>query len=299
MPEFMSERFEFEGKEGLTAGGLARAVQDELARVCGDGEARAMTRLMFHHLKGWSVTDMIVNADRPASEYLVSKTAGILRRVLAGEPIQYVLGESRFYGMDLEVTPAVLIPRPETEELVDMIVRENRRPDLRVLDVGTGSGAIAIALSRNLPFSKVTAIDISEEALAVARTNAARLHAEINFMHEDIFRFEPEADSFDIIVSNPPYIAESERKDMEPNVLEHEPEGALFVPDDNPLVYYSRISEIAMTALVGSGRLYYEINPDYASRLTTMLEADGFTDVEIRKDISRRDRFAVARKAEK
>lgn len=295
----MSEKFEFENKKGLTAGALARDLQSALSPAYGEGEAKAMTRLIFHHLKGWNATDMIINADWPVSEYIVTKSAEILRRVLGGEPIQYVLGETRFYGMDLEVTPAVLIPRPETEELVDMIVSENKQDDLSVLDVGTGSGAIAIALSRNLPFSKVTAIDISADALAVARANAKRLYARIDFQLEDVFRYEPAADTFDIIVSNPPYIAESERKDMEPNVLEHEPAGALFVPDDNPLIYYSRISEIAAGSLKPGGRLYFEINPLYADRLKAMLESDGFTDVEIRQDISRRDRFAVARKKEK
>lgn len=280
-------------------GELLRALQRELSPEYGEGEARAMSRLIFHHLKGWNATELIINEDRPVSEYVVEKVNEILKRLLTGEPLQYVLGEARFYGMDLKVSPAVLIPRPETEELVDLIVHGNPGQDLRVLDVGTGSGAIAIALSRNLPFSQVTAIDISSDALRIARENASALHARINFLHEDVFRYEPVAESFDIIVSNPPYIAESERKDMERNVLEHEPAQALFVSDSEPLIYYSRIAEIGRNALVPGGRLYFEINPLFAEDLRKMLESDGYGDVRIIDDISHRPRFASGVRPEK
>ena len=202
-----------------TVGEMVRELRNILARHYGEGEARAMTGLIFHSLKGWNTTDMVINSDRVVSSYILEKINHILGRLVKGEPLQYILGEARFYGMDLYVSQSVLIPRPETEELVDIIVTRNPGPDLRVLDVGTGSGAIAIALSRNLPFSKVTAIDISEDALVVARKNAAALHACIDFIHADVFTYEAASDSFDIIVSNPPYVAESERKDMDSNVL--------------------------------------------------------------------------------
>lgn len=277
-----------------TVGEMVRELRNILARHYGEGEARAMTGLIFHSLKGWNTTDMVINSDRVVSSYILEKINHILGRLVKGEPLQYILGEARFYGMDLYVSQSVLIPRPETEELVDIIVTRNPGPDLRVLDVGTGSGAIAIALSRNLPFSKVTAIDISEDALVVARKNAAALHACIDFIHADVFTYEAAYDSFDIIVSNPPYVAESERKDMDRNVLDYEPAQALFVSDDRPLIYYSRISEIAIRALVPGGRLYFEINPLFADSLRAMLESDGFVSVEILEDISRRKRFASA-----
>lgn len=277
-----------------SVGELARELRRILARHYGEGEARAMTGLIFHHLKGWNATDLVINYDRMVSDYILDKINVIMDRLVKGEPLQYILGEARFYGMDFHVSPAVLIPRPETEELVDMIVKHNPGPDLRVLDVGTGSGAIAIALSRNLPFSKVTAIDISEDALVVARKNAAALHACIDFIHADVFTYEAASDSFDIIVSNPPYVAEGERKDMDSNVLDYEPAQALFVSDDRPLIYYSRISEIAIRSLVPGGRLYFEINPMFADSLRAMLESDGFVSVEIMEDISRRKRFASA-----
>lgn len=280
--------------DGITVGELSRQMVASLAGEYGSGEARAMVRLIFHALKGWDQTAMIVNSDRHVSDYIRQKIDGIMSRLTAGEPLQYILGEARFYGMDLKVTPDVLIPRPETAELVDLIVSENKESDLRVLDIGTGSGAIAIALSRNLIFPEVTAVDISRPALGVAAENARSLHARINFMHEDIFRYEPDVDSFDIIVSNPPYIAEFEKKDMSRNVLEHEPAGALFVPDATPLVYYSRIADVGQTALAPGGKLYFEINPLYAAELQGLLEADGYDDIRIMEDSQRKKRFAYA-----
>lgn len=286
-----------EKNDAITVSALAREMRKRLEPRYGQGEAKAMTSLIFHHLKGWNATDMIINADRPVSEYVLEKANDILGRLDSGEPLQYILGEARFYGMDLKVSPAVLIPRPETEELVDLIVRENKGNDLRVLDIGTGSGAIAIALSRNLPFSEVTAIDISSAALAVTRENASALHARIVLLEQDVFTYAPAPDSFDIIVSNPPYIARSESKDMDSNVLDYEPHMALFVPDDDPLLYYSRIAEIGRSALTGHGKLYFEINPRFADILATMLRSEGYVDVRIIDDISHRRRFAAAIKS--
>lgn len=271
-------------------------LRKRLAPIYGEGEAKAMVRLIFHHLKGWSATDIIVNGDRQVSPYIHSLIERIMIRLTRGEPIQYVLGESRFYGMDLKVNRNVLIPRPETEELVDKIVKENSKSDLRVLDIGTGSGAIAIALSRNLRFPRVTAIDISPGALEVAGENARRLHADIFLREKDIFTYMPPEDSYDIIVSNPPYIPEEEKEDMERNVLDYEPGLALFVPDSEPLLYYSRISEVAIRALTPGGLLYLEINPRFAEALRDMLLNDGFVNVEIFNDISRRQRFIRAAK---
>lgn len=276
----------------VTIATLAHDMQRRLVPVYGEGEAKAMVRLIFHSLKGWSLTDMMIHSDNPASEYLIQKTDGILNRLMKFEPIQYILGEAYFYGMTFKVTPATLIPRPETEELVDMIVKENQgEKDLSVLDIGTGSGAIAIALSRNLPFSEVSAIDISPEALEIAEENAQNLHAQIAFINADVFSFMPKPDTLDIIASNPPYIDESEKDDMEPNVVDYEPHQALFVPDRSPLLYYSRITDIAETGLKSNGRLYLEINPRHADELKTNLEKAGFADVTILNDINGKRRF--------
>lgn len=282
-------------ENNVKVGEMVRRLTNELAPLYGSGEAKAMTRLIFHYLKGWSQTDLVINADRPVSEYLLEKIVSITSRLSAGEPLQYVIGEARFYGMNLKVNPDVLIPRPETEELVDLIVKENRESDLRVLDIGTGSGAIAMALARNLKFPEITAIDVSEAALEVARENARELNARIKFIRCDIFEWHPEPDSLDIIVSNPPYIAEREMSGMESNVLDYEPHEALFVPDDDPLVYYRRIAKIGRSALATGGRIYFEINPLYADMLVEMMMAECYSNVTVIQDISHRKRFLCAR----
>lgn len=279
----------------MTVQDCIRNIRSRLATKYGAGEALWMTRLIFNSLKGWSATDMIIHEGDNVSDYLIDKIRDILRRLDADEPIQYILGEAYFYGMNLRVDRSTLIPRPETEELVDMIVKTwGDRNDLSVLDIGTGSGAIAIALQRNLPFSKVSAIDISEEALKIAKENASDLHAKIDFIKKDIFEFSPKPQSFDIIVSNPPYIDESEKADMDKNVLDYEPHTALFVPDASPLIFYSRIADIASKALVDGGGLYFEINPRHSSELVALLEKDGLSDIEIHKDIHGKQRFISA-----
>lgn len=273
-----------------------RELRQRLARLTGsDGEATAMARLIFHAVKGWDTTALVIHAADDLSESTIDIIEKILERLRNGEPLQYILGEAAFYGMNLRVTPATLIPRQETEELVEIIVDEMKgRRDLRVLDVGTGSGAIALALSRNLEFPDVTAMDVSREALEVARENALRLHARIHFLEADIFIWEPSARSFDIIVSNPPYVMERERKDMERHVVEHEPASALFVPDDDPLLFYRRIADIGTRALVSSGRIYFEINPLCADDMVDMMRSMDYNDIRLATDISRRRRFLTA-----
>lgn len=279
---------------GVSVEELERMARRRLSAKYGEGEGAAMTRLLFHALKGWDRTQLMIHGDREASAWLRQKIEEGVERVLGGEPVQYVAGEAYFYGMDFKVCPGVLIPRPETAELVDMIVKSNTESDLRVLDVGCGSGAIAIALSRNLRFPQVTALDISETAVRVTAENAAALHARIDIVRADIFNWQPAPGSLDIVVSNPPYIAESERADMESHVSEHEPAQALFVPDDNPLVYYSRISDVAREGLVAGGRLYFEINPRYASDLERMLAKEGWRQLELTSDSYGRTRFVSA-----
>ncbi len=254
-----------------------------------------MVRVILEHLKGYTPVDIILHSGDEVSDFISAKVAAIVSRVLADEPLQYVLGDTRFYGMTVKVTPDTLIPRPETEELVDIIVKENRRPDLRVLDVGTGSGCIAIALARNLPFAKVGAIDISDGALAVARENAEALKASVTFRREDALHLEAlSSPAYDIIVSNPPYVTMSERKDMEANVLGHEPSLALFVPDDDPLRFYKAITDYAVSALDKGGRLYFEINPLFATDMQAMVTREGLDNVTLLRDMTGRYRFLTA-----
>lgn len=277
-----------------TVADLAACMRSLLEPEYGRREADQMVRLVFSSLKGWDRTRLVINGAFPVSDWLRSKCNDIITRLLKGEPVQYILGTAYFYGMDLKVTPVTLIPRPETAELVDMIVKENRETDLRLLDIGTGSGAIAIALARNLRFPQVTATDISAPALEVARENARTFHCDIKFEEEDILTCALPPESFDIIVSNPPYIAAEEKEGMEKNVLDHEPHGALFVPDSDPLLFYRRIAALSRDALVAGGRLYFEINPRFSEALRRMLEEKGFNDIRIIRDSYGKDRFAAA-----
>lgn len=259
-------------------------------------EVRWMVRIIFEHLKGYTPVDLVIKAQDPVSDFIAGKVSAVVDRLLAREPIQYIFGQTQFYGLKLKVTPDTLIPRPETEELVDMIVREaGERSDLRVLDIGTGSGCIAIALARNLRFPQVSAIDISPRALDVARENARDLRTRINFSCADALALTPPAaPAFDIIVSNPPYIARHEQADMDSNVLDHEPHSALFVPDSDPLVFYHAIARFALKALAPGGRIYFEINPLYAHDLSAFMQSCGWTDINLIPDTYRHIRFLSA-----
>lgn len=272
------------------------ALQASLEPKYGSREATAMARIVMMSLKKWDLPHLLANEEREASDYIKGRAEEILGQLMKDVPLQYALGETKFYGLDLKMEPGVLIPRPETEELVDIIVRENRAPDLHVLDICSGSGAIAFALARNLPFSQVEAVDLSERAITLSKENNRQLHTDVKIKRGDVFTLSLPDNSFDIIVSNPPYIETSEKADMEANVLEHEPEMALFVPDDNPLAFYERIADLAAGALTDGGRLYFEINPRHASQLKEILRDRGLEEVEIMKDSSGKERFAKALK---
>lgn len=277
----------------MTVNEIARHVVDRLTPRFGQGEAKAMMRIIFENLKGWSPVDIAVKSNEEITGFMSGKVDAVLERLLADEPIQYIFGNADFYGLKLKVTQDTLIPRPETAELVDIIVRDNNQKDLRVLDLCTGSGCIAVALARTLPFAEVTATDISDAALAVARENARALHVAVDFRHADLLAGKPRGCSYDIIVSNPPYIAEKERDAMEPNVLEHEPALALFVPDADPLEFYRAIFRLAGDALAPGGRIYLEINPVYASELKSLAVSEGFGSVDLIRDSFGKIRFAV------
>lgn len=275
-----------------------RSVTDRLTPLYGRGEAKAMARIIFANLKGWTPVDLAIKANETLTGYMSGKIDAVVDRLLRHEPIQYIFGNTVFYGLKIGVTRDTLIPRPETAELVDIIVRDNSdRKDLRVLDIATGSGCIALALARNLPFADVTATDISAGALDVARANARDLKARVDFIEADILKGEPAGEGpFDIIVSNPPYIADSERADMDPNVLDFEPHSALFVPDSDPLEFYRAILESAADALAPGGTVYFEINPLFADRLVDMARNAGWSRIDIQRDSFGKQRFAIISK---
>lgn len=272
-------------------------IRRRLSQKYGDGEAQAMGRIIFENLKGWNAVDLVIRQNEPVSDFIVGRVEKVVDRLLKDEPIQQIFGVAEFYGMKLKVTPHTLIPRPETAELVDLIVKENREKDLRVLDAGTGSGCIAIALSRNLLFPEITAIDISDKALAIARENAHALRCHIYFLKADMLSMPPTLPGapFDIVVSNPPYIAEKEKGSMAHNVLDYEPATALFVPDSDPLKFYKAILRGASDGLlVAGGRIYFEINPIYAYELAQEVRDSGFGNVQLYRDTDGKERFLSA-----
>lgn len=280
----------------MTVSDLRRAAVAALIPLYGRGEAEWMTRLTLEYVTGWSRVDLLVDADKELGEVRVEAVKNIVDRLLKHEPLQYVLGYEDFMGLKINVNPSVLIPRPETQELVNIIIdREAKVSDLSVLDAGTGSGAIAVALSRNLRFASVTAIDNSDAALEVARGNAERLRTPVTFVNADMLSPTslPGA-PFDIIVSNPPYVLDSERAEMSANVLGHEPSAALFVPDSDPLRFYLALARYAAAGgLKLGGRLYFECNSLTIGALASRLESD-FDEVETIRDSFGRQRFIIA-----
>lgn len=266
----------------MTVSQIDRHIRSILQPAFGPGEGAALTRIIFEEVMNLRPIDVVVNPQRVLPDFMPQKIDGIIRRLINGEPIQYILGRARFCGMDFKVTPATLIPRPETEQLVDMIAdRYASHPDLRILDIGTGSGCIAIALARALKFPQITAIDISDDALAVARQNAADYRVKIDFRQANALSLSLPG-PWDIIVSNPPYVLQSEMAEMESHVVNHEPHGALFVPDLDPMRFYTAMLHYARH--VQAKAIYFEINP---------ICADRYPGAEIVKDIHGRNRFAI------
>lgn len=209
-------------------------------------------------------------------------------------PIQYVLGETEFLGMKFKVSPGVLIPRPETEELVELIIKEASKDEISILDIGTGSGCIAISLAKHLPKASVTALDISAVALQIAKSNAEMNQVEIDFVESDILKLESLEKNWDVIVSNPPYVLNSEKEKLQNNVLAHEPHSALFVSDNNPLLFYRKIAQLAKKHLTKNGKLYFEINEAFGDEVVQLLESIGFNNVRLLKDVYGKNRMMSA-----
>lgn len=277
---------------------VAQLLSDMTSRLTphyGATEAKAIARLTIEHLKGWTLADILSRGNAEVTDWLAQKIDSITDRLLLDEPIQYILGQAQFHGLKLKVSPATLIPRPETAELVDLIIeRCGNRTDLRVLDIGTGSGAIILALGRSLRFPSLSAIDISADALSVAAANAAELHLDVKFSQADILHSDLNAD-YDIIVSNPPYIAESERPSLDANVALWEPGSALFVPDSDPLIFYRRIVALARRHLSPDGLLALEINQAYGQSTLKLVRDAGFSDAVLLRDSYGNDRFILSR----
>ena len=275
---------------------IINRLREELAGAYSPGEIDAITRILATDLLQIGETTYFLRDTVTLTDEKERQLADAIKRLKENEPLQYILGEAEFCGLRLRVNPSVLIPRPETGELVRLIATENKNSHPRILDIGTGSGCIAIALAKELPQSTVSAWDISEEALIVAKENSITCGTKINFAQRDILTYTPaETDKFDIIVSNPPYIKEKEKSLMESNVLDWEPSLALFVPNDNPLLFYRTIAEKAKTMLVTGGQLYFEINREHGTDTCTMLTELGYTNIHLHKDFAGNDRMVSAK----
>ena len=246
----------------------------------------------FHHMKR---VDLALNPTFELTPEMLHQWENIVAQLKENRPIQYILGETEFYGLPFYVNEHTLIPRPETEELVDWIVKESqvesRKSQIKILDIGTGTGCIAISLAKNLPNAKVYAMDVSEKALEMAQKNAKRNEVEVTFLHQSVLETEDLIVSFDIIVSNPPYVRNLEKAEIKKNVLDFEPHLALFVEDHDALLFYRKITELAVKNLSENGKLYFEINQYLGKEMLQLLQQHNFQNIELRKDIYGNDRM--------
>jgi len=267
-------------------------LRENLSSRYDEREAAQITDALFAHFFSWNRADLVMKRDERISESELLKVHFALKRLKKGEPLQYVTQKAYFRGDEYFVSPSVLIPRPETEELVSLVLEKNTNATASILDVGTGSGCIPLSLKKHLPQAHITALDVSEEALTVAKRNADLLKRSIDFLQCNILDAAPEKSDWDIIVSNPPYVLESDKAFMTEHVLAHEPHLALFVPDQDPLLFYRRLYALCTTHLKKGGYLICEIHESQGQALIEMTNGAG----EILKDLSGKDRFLLYRK---
>ncbi|WP_424494379.1 peptide chain release factor N(5)-glutamine methyltransferase [Salinimicrobium sp. GXAS 041] len=265
----------------------------ELQEEYPKGEVGSFFNILAEEYLGMSRLEMALNPHKEISVEIRGKFENALQRLKDQEPIQHIVGETAFFGLTFKVNRHVLIPRPETEELVAWIleaVSEEMQKEIRILDIGTGSGCIAISLAKNLPQAKISAIDVSPEALKMAKSNAILNGVKINFIQQDILEMKALQERYDVIVSNPPYVRELEKKEMQKNVLEHEPASALYVKDEDPLIFYQKITSLAQKSLNPGGFLFFEINQYLSAETESILKAENFT-THLKKDIFGNDRM--------
>lgn len=276
---------------------LTSRIRQTLQETYSPEEAKALAMMICCDMLGLNALDIYTGKDIILSASTHRELENILLRLQKHEPIQYIRGFAEFYGNSFRVAPGVLIPRPETVELVEMIVKEHTAMAPAVLDIGTGSGCIAISLAKALPEAKVTAWDISEEALTIARYNSEKLEANVRFEKQDVLLEGISSEvQYDVIVSNPPYILEGEKLAMEANVLEWEPEQALFVPDNDPLLFYRRIADLGRELLLPNGKIYFEINQAYGNEVRDMLREMHYKEIEVINDFFGNPRMVKANK---
>lgn len=261
-------------------------------------EILSFFNLLAAHFLEMTRLQMALEPNKELSEAEIGEFKQALEKLASFEPIQYIIGETEFFSLNFKVAPGVLIPRPETEELVQWILDEvslQQKSDLKILDIGTGSGCIPISIKKHLPKAQISALDISEEALKIANINAEQNQVSVDFIQKDILSAEKLPQQFDIIVSNPPYVRELEKAEMQQNVLQYEPETALYVKDENPLLFYKKITKLAQEGLAKNGLLFFEINQYLGEETKAMVQDHGFN-AELRKDMFGNFRMLKAQK---
>jgi len=281
---------------------LAFLYQEKLSTLYDEDEVQSLFLMALNEVISYKKTDYIINKEVLVPDAALLKLNNILLALSNGKPIQYIIGHAEFYGLQFKVNSSVLIPRPETEELVEWILssrRDEQSPvftSANILDIGTGSGCIAIALKKHLPKALVSAVDISPTALATAKENALLNNVGVDFIEDDILNHSAFDNlKFDVIVSNPPYIKEDEKVEMHQNVLANEPHTALFVSNEKPLIFYEAIADFAFAHLKKEGSLFFEINANLAMETIRMLASKGFSDIVLKKDMQGKDRMLSAK----
>lgn len=265
---------------------------EKLTPLYDGDEAARFFYITLEELKGWRRTDFALNPEAELNKVEIHEWDNVLAQLENYRPIQYIFNKAHFYGLEFHVNENTLIPRPETEELAEWIITDNQEKEgIRILDIGTGSGCIAITLAKNLPKSQVHAIDISENALETAHDNAVQNNAAVAFRQMDILTATALPQRFDVIVSNPPYVRNLEKAEIQNNVLQHEPHLALFVDDNDPLIFYRKIAQLALYYLNPGGSLYFEINQYLGTEMVHMLKETGFTNIILRKDFMGNNRM--------
>ena len=281
----------------MTFSELREYIYHKLEILYPKSEINAFYFILLKHYGKYSKPTILANSDTLLTEDIAQPILQAIRELQTAKPIQYILGETEFFSNRFFVNENVLIPRPETEELVDWVLQEypEKSQKIKILDVGTGSGCIAISLAKALPNAVVTAIDISKGALKVAKRNAELNSVVTHFLQQDILRIETLPNKYDIIISNPPYVRELEKKEIRHNVLEYEPHLALFVPNNNPLLFYDKIATLAQQSLNPNGSLFFEINQYLGQEMQTLLEQKHFTEITLRQDLFGNDRMIKAK----
>ena len=272
-------------------------IKTELKKLYDNPEIQSFTNIIFQHLLHFSKIDILIKTDTELTNHTKIQIIKIVEQLKKHKPIQYIIGETEFYDLKFTVSPQVLIPRPETEELVKWIIDDSSaKQNTEILDIGTGSGCIAIALAKNILSSQIYAVEKHEGALAIAKQNAKFNNAKINFINDDILNYDKTkySNKFDVIVSNPPYVRELEKKLMNKNVLDYEPHSALFVSDSNALIFYDAIADFAVKHMKKTGKLYFEINEYLPTQLTDLLLKKGFENIILKKDINDKNRMIRA-----